>query len=859
MAHDGLLSAAEDAAGTQADLYDTTDAANQAAGIFTGAILFSMGCHSGLNVSDVQVGATPDWAQEFSELGAVYAAETGFGYGDTEFLAYGEELMRQFAFRLNGTATIGQAMGFAKQYHAANLSQYSPYDEKVIMETVVYGLPFYSVGEAAVPPPAPVVPPAGTDAPTGLPVLTTSFDYGDGTPGADGQFDLVTGSDRGDFYTADGEAQVTAFNPIQPKAMEDVTQPGLTGTGVFISELTSVDKPGFDPVFSRPTVDLADREPELSLPGTFPIVLPGINSFVDRTGDRDQLVVVLGQFTDTDGIGEEGVERLFTHVEANVLYGDPADQLLPTIRSVKATDTGAGGFLSFDVDAFDLDGSSATATDVERVYVLYKLVNVDGVWSQLDLTKVSSHPDASWVGTVSSLGAKVEFIVQAIDSSGLVAVHSNKTAGNESVEAPAPQPGGLDIVVAGGPVDPVYTTDPVLIDIIGGDENDPIEVDVDGEGFEPYDGTPIPVSGEGPHTVTVTDGTEEDSVTFIIDTMAPDIFISSPVDGALYETGSLVTASYSCTDAGVGVASCNGSVADGATIDTSAPGIYSVSVSSQDGLGNSSAASATYEVADPLVLTVAPTLVPQQTPVNGTVQFTPDLGHGHTATWDWGDGSVDVCTASDCLDAAGGTSSRSHVYGQAGVFQVVVTVVHDGSGSQVAESDFVVVYDSTGRFVIGKGEIESPFGSFTPQDEADPEVTGTLEFGFTAKYKKNGTMKGKAGVELETEDMSFEFESTDLEWLVSSGAKAWVKGVGEIEDWAGEFEFLIQAIDAQEDSGDAFDKDTFRIRIWQDDGSAEGRVVYDSGYFAPLDDPALGTTELAWGKIKIKDRGWIPR
>ena len=108
-----------------------------------------MGCHSAFSANDVQIGGptpSPDFASTFTALGAAYVGETGFGYGETEVVALGEELMRQFASRLNGSMTIGQAMLYAKQFHAAQNSSFGAYDEKVVMETVMYGLPFYAVG-----------------------------------------------------------------------------------------------------------------------------------------------------------------------------------------------------------------------------------------------------------------------------------------------------------------------------------------------------------------------------------------------------------------------------------------------------------------------------------------------------------------------------------------------------------------------------------------------------------------------------------------------------------------------------------------------------------------------------------------
>ena len=49
------------------------------------SLIFSMGCHSGLSVSDITIGATTDdWAQTLSDAGSLYVGNTGYGYGDTK-------------------------------------------------------------------------------------------------------------------------------------------------------------------------------------------------------------------------------------------------------------------------------------------------------------------------------------------------------------------------------------------------------------------------------------------------------------------------------------------------------------------------------------------------------------------------------------------------------------------------------------------------------------------------------------------------------------------------------------------------------------------------------------------------------
>jgi hypothetical protein len=82
------------------------------------------------------------------------------------------------------------------------------------------------------------------------------------------------------------------------------------------------------------------------------------------------------------------------------------------------------------------------------------------------------------------------------------------------------------------------------------------------------------------------------------DTTAPTITISSPADGAVYLLGQSVTASYTCQDEqdGSGLASCAGTVASGASIDTASVGSHSFSVQAADNAGNSASKSVTYQV-----------------------------------------------------------------------------------------------------------------------------------------------------------------------------------------------------------------------------------------------------------------------
>ena len=89
---------------------------------YRGALIFSVGCHSGLNVPDAGPNPTQadtDWAQAFSAKGATFLGNTGYGYADSDVIAYSAKLMVNFVQQLGGaggaTPTVGGAMLAAKQ------------------------------------------------------------------------------------------------------------------------------------------------------------------------------------------------------------------------------------------------------------------------------------------------------------------------------------------------------------------------------------------------------------------------------------------------------------------------------------------------------------------------------------------------------------------------------------------------------------------------------------------------------------------------------------------------------------------------------------------------------------------------
>ncbi len=84
------------------------------------------------------------------------------------------------------------------------------------------------------------------------------------------------------------------------------------------------------------------------------------------------------------------------------------------------------------------------------------------------------------------------------------------------------------------------------------------------------------------------------------DATAPVVDLRSPVDGDSVTLGAEVVADFSCSDEGGSqLVACEGSVEDGAPLDTSTLGPKTVTVTARDGAGNETTISATVNVVDP--------------------------------------------------------------------------------------------------------------------------------------------------------------------------------------------------------------------------------------------------------------------
>ncbi len=151
------------------------------------------------------------------------------------------------------------------------------------------------------------------------------------------------------------------------------------------------------------------------------------------------------------------------------------------------------------------------------------------------------------------------------------------------------------------PVGGLYVNPTLTIssnDFVGGSGIASIEYLLDSGGWTTYSG-PFAVPGDGSHTIqfhaTDNAGNVEAVKTksFTVDATGPVISISSPA--GTYTLNQFVSPSYSCSDAGAGVASCSGPPG----IDTSSIGTKSYVVDASDLVGNTSSLTRTYNVVWP--------------------------------------------------------------------------------------------------------------------------------------------------------------------------------------------------------------------------------------------------------------------
>ncbi|MDP3062880.1 MAG: PKD domain-containing protein, partial [Chloroflexota bacterium] len=391
-------------------------------------IVFSIGCHAGLNVpdrsaeaADPGLGINPamDFVQAMAVQRAVYVASTGFGLGDDEGIGGTERLLTIFAKALvQGDAAVGSALVSAKQQYLISLSAMTVYDEKSSIQTTLYGLPMYRVQPSGVAAPAA----SAQDAVAGPAVAVTVNDGATATTTSHALRQVTTSA--GSYFTADGDAQATASRPIQPRIVVSIPSDPARGPvhSILITPGAFADTSGFDPVIARPTNEweVAVTEPQTCLPSFWPSELATVNSLDTAQGLLQALVVVPGQFRCTSGSAATvtGTQRLYSSLNIELLRSPSADAQPPLVRTIDLRTVDATT-VSVTVDATDSSG-------IARINVL-RLSN--GAVTTTSLVLIAPLPTTGpFTVNVPGYGTGDALTVQVVDGAGNVATATGKGA-----------------------------------------------------------------------------------------------------------------------------------------------------------------------------------------------------------------------------------------------------------------------------------------------------------------------------------------------------------------------------------------------------------------------------------------------
>jgi hypothetical protein len=679
--HYRALPGAGNTTGDESDLFTAASVRGSLNGDLAGAVVFSMGCHSGLSASDKLVSGDRalDIAQAVSDQGGVFVGNTGFGYGDTDTVALSESLMADFAQRLDGSMTVGDALLYAKNAYFSSLAEFTPYDEKVLNETTFYGLPFYRL-DVPNPPsvPMPGSPVISRDTVTGIDSVPTHVAPTYQTRTADDGTTYVAAIDP---LTGEDSLTTVQGRPVEPKVDTEYALPaGRTSHDSLVLGLTSVDAPDTRPYVFQPVVDGSGEQVDVGTDTAFPTRPVRVNEGLTPAGGTYHVAATTGYFRTTADDGT-GVQRTYKSMDV-LTYLPPSgstDFTAPTFSRVTAQVH--DGMLSISAHATDDHGGFGAVTRVRALVLEDPRAGVATTWRGLDLVRTTGTDE--WTGSLSTSGRRLEFILQAVDAVGNVGVTTDK-AENYTDDATVGSTGGSG--GGGGPVADLalslsgpqggdnWYTGPVQVTATGGTQ---VVYEVVGESDPAGYQAPFTVSGTGIHTVRVTsaDGQEED-VAIRIDDVGPVAHLISPASGQLVPASGFPV-SYECTDAGSGPTTCTATVdgvaaANGAIVHPSAGTHTIVVTAGKDRAGNNPSVPTVTQtvtvVGPPTVGAVGVAKVKDGTPTTLTVPFTGTASLTYSATITWGDGGVTNCDMSGagCTitrnGSGGGTLTVSHTY-----------------------------------------------------------------------------------------------------------------------------------------------------------------------------------------------------
>ncbi|MFN8485560.1 MAG: C25 family cysteine peptidase [Anaerolineae bacterium] len=420
------------------------------------ALIIALACHAGLNIPDAGGPNTLDLPQVFARKGAAYVGNTGFGWAVGESVGLTEALANAYINQLlsvqssgqpSPSVTIGEALRDAKRRYYLSTRYFDAYDEKVVNEFTLYGLPMFKFTPPPRPTPAAKSPDAGvskvyrthdgprpdgvtpTDDPALPPGLTVLEMTINGQPMTevhvrDGVYYKPLGqmaetkreseADKvlGQMAEIGGGVEAGNALPLLPKTSLDVTSTAGALKGNVTGPLSYRTVNPTNAVTSTAIIPDAQQlnvTPDQDTSGWYPAVPQVAHHLVSGAGQvESRLVFSLGQVTrNSDGTTVERLVDQGKHATVRVYYSWVEDETPPVITDAAA---------HFDGDAVVV---SAAATDPNGEVWRVTSLTTDGRGEWVE-TLLTPGADGRYTGRipVATDVKDVTYWVQAVDQAG---------------------------------------------------------------------------------------------------------------------------------------------------------------------------------------------------------------------------------------------------------------------------------------------------------------------------------------------------------------------------------------------------------------------------------------------------------
>ncbi|NNJ12590.1 hypothetical protein EKD04_019885 [Chloroflexales bacterium ZM16-3] len=418
---------------------------------FTNTILFGLGCHSGYNVPPPDAisgfSPSPDWPEAYAMRGASYIAATGYAYGDTELVEYGERYLVNLARELrtgSGPVALGSALIRAKQAYLSEKASISGMDEKTLLQFSLYGLPMLKVnmpGQRITAASSSVV--SGTVG-AGGPGASFGLQLGQSAAGSTEitvssaptsstvtLTDASGGSVDTSYYSGGSGAVANPAEPILPLELRNVGVSGQVLRGVGFRSGSYSDLAQIIPLTSAPTTENSRSFTSFYSQTFYPAQPWSVNSMGDLTNGDPNLAAIVGQYRSNGAGTIDGTLRLFSSMGFRTYYlnkswaqntatREAGVAPAPQIREVTTERLSP---TSVRVRVF---AAASSSVDLQEVWITYTDLAAPGSWQSIDLTAAPGEP-GYWEATA-NLTETAVFMAQAVSATGLVSLDTNSGA-----------------------------------------------------------------------------------------------------------------------------------------------------------------------------------------------------------------------------------------------------------------------------------------------------------------------------------------------------------------------------------------------------------------------------------------------